>query len=205
MSEAANREIAAALGRFICGVLEHKPPQFGLAFVFATGQGHPVLYLATQSGNQAQKTIRDLAQQQLNEFGSILNSLVANQVTEVIEKLERKQLEHPGTLEIATGHFAAATFDTGYWDNPAGEILDECGPAITEWATRAFQAISDAPDEDGFYAALDHLRLTLWAALDFARKRFEGTWPSISFVQSVDDNMHQFPSILTERKSADQI
>jgi hypothetical protein len=189
-----DEQAAQALGNIIVAEIGCHPPLLAVAISFETAQTHPALYRAYETAESCVLRLR------------------ARLTTEAVAAFENWQVRYEAeeALRNRLGQRIGDVFNTGNWTNPADPVLLDRDAIIDAWANRAFAAILDAirvDDEDTKFrrhaAAYDHLRGTLWAAIDHARRTCPpGRFPPISFVQSFDDDSVDLITVMATRKSA---
>ena len=192
-------EVITRMAAIINATLEKFPPRLAVALWYQTGQSQPDVLLCHESLE--------------NCMNGLLKETGPAAVTTRIERLARTRDQavtenRPDwlQLEILRAQLGPI-FDPGNWSNPADpvflDVVDE--PAIHAWATAAFGAIEarralpEAEQTAAFYAADQHIRSTLWAALDEARRTVKGQWPPVSFVISCDEAMDGVLTRIVER------
>jgi hypothetical protein len=191
-------QAAQAIGAIIVREVERLPQLLAVAISYETAQSQPALYLAYETAEHCMTRLR------------------ANATNASIAEVEARRSRYTGDDE----HYAVSdrlgrqigdVFNTGNWINPASPFLldiDKPDPVIQAWANRAFAAILDAvrvDDEDIMRRlhrqASEHLRGTLWAAIDHARRTCPADrWPPISFVQSFDDQSEELITVMATRQ-----
>jgi hypothetical protein len=189
-----DEDAGRALGDLIVQEVARHPQLLAVAISYETAQSGPAMYLAYETAEHCMERLR----------GSLTNEKVAD--------FEARTGRYTGDDE----HFAlqdrlrdriGAIFNTGNWINPADPVLLDRDPIVDAWAKKAFQAILDSlqdPQETveaRHTEASNHLRGTLWFAIDYARQHAAGPWPPISFVQSFDDYSDELILTIAQRKA----
>jgi hypothetical protein len=184
-----------ALGELLAEAVQRLPPLLAIAISYETAQTDPAVYLAYETVDHCMARLKT----------SLSNSAVS--------AFEQRMARFVGDDE----HFAVADrlgdrigsiFNTGNWLNPADPVLLDRDPVIDAWARRAFGAILESLTDPAetvaarHQAASNHLRGTLWHAIDHARQTCPlGSWPAISFVQSFDDNSDELLLTIALRRN----
>jgi hypothetical protein len=190
-----NEDAGRAIGDIIVREVSKLPPLLAVAITYETAQTHPAMYLAYETAEHCMERLR------------------AKATNDEAAKWEAFANQHTGpdehyAIHDRLGHKIGDIFNTGSWINPASPVLldsDKPDPVIEAWANRAFEAILLAirgPEENitaAHAAAEAEIRDTFWFAIDYARQHAAGTWPPISFVQSVDDYSADLITTMTTR------
>jgi hypothetical protein len=189
---------AQALGAIIVREVERLPQLLAVAISYETAQTHPALYLAYETAEHCMTRLRAQA-----------TNARAAEAEAYRSRFSGEEEHHAVTHRV--GWQIGDIFNTGNWINPASPILldvDKPDPVIEAWANRAFAAILDAVRVDDYNErvrlhrlASEHLRGTLWAAIDHARRSCPaGKWPPVSFVQSFDDQSEELIRVMATRQ-----
>jgi hypothetical protein len=171
--------------------LETLTPRLAVAIYYQTCQAGPPLYLCHESLEHCLAGFHNQAQ--------------PAKVQAQIEVLQRRLIDGPPHIERdLLRDQLGPLFNPGDWSNPADDVLldpHNPDPTVTAWAKAAFDAVETAVrNQQSSTEARAHIRLTLWAALDRARRTFTGQWPPISFVIDGDDYMEDILPFVVKRR-----
>jgi hypothetical protein len=180
-------------------VVKEKAPLLAIAIHYETGQMNPALYLSYETLDHCMERLRGLAQPEVvKAYADDVEHQRANDVED--------KFRHNWAQREAISAVVGPLLDTGYWANPADDFLGD-DPDIQKWAADLFGTnLTDEErakrSEEGATTQLEHLRTTLWAVHDEARRTNTGGWPPFSFVVSYDDESQYLLHHLTSRSGA---
>jgi hypothetical protein len=185
-----------AIGDIIVREVHRLSPLLAVAINYETAQQQPAIYLAYETADHCMERLRkSLSNKAVSEFEGRVGKYTGEEEHFALQNRLRDRI---GDI-----------FNTGEWINPADPVLLDRDPIIDGWANRAFSAILEAirvEDQETrvrlLTEALDHLRGTLWFAIDYARQHATGKWPPISFVQDFDDSSADLITVMATRKPA---
>jgi hypothetical protein len=192
-------DVAERIARIIVSTLEAKTPRLAVALLFQVGQSEPDVLLCHESFEHFYEDLKKRARP------DVVNADIARLAKTRDEAVAQDRMDW--LYNERASEQIGYLFNTGNWVNPADPvILDGAAePEIHAWAKSAFGALEaryDLPEAEqtpAFYAAEQHIRDVLWAAIDHARKTFSGNWPPIAFVASQDDEMMSILELITLR------
>jgi hypothetical protein len=189
----------STLARRMNAVVSEKAPLLAIAIHYETGQTNPALYLSYETLDHCMERLRDLAKPEA--------------VKAYVDRVERQRandiedkFQHNWAQGEAVSAVVGPLFDTGYWMAPADDFLGD-DPDVQKWAadlfgTKLTDEQREKRTEEEYTAQLEHLRSTLWAVHDEARRTNTGGWPPFSFVVSFDDEAQYLLHHLVSRSGA---